>query len=144
MNLSWIKKTGMKVPSQLDTNGYRMFGLGSGTVIALLFGLLFPLLLERPIPKWPWIVSLVLMTWALVRPKTLSLIHGPWVHFSHMLGNVVIKIMLIGVFFLLFTPISLLMRLMGRDPLCRKIESSARSYWQASEKQAAEHMERNY
>jgi hypothetical protein len=34
----------------LDRNGLRRFGITTGGIIAALFGLFFPWLLERPIP----------------------------------------------------------------------------------------------
>lgn len=32
-------------------------------------------------------------------------------------------------YFLLLTPLGLLFRLIGRDPLCRKFDSDVKSYW---------------
>jgi len=44
--------------------------------------------------------------------------------------GVAVSFVLLAIFyFLLLTPLGLLFRLMGRDPLCRKFDSTAESYW---------------
>jgi len=134
----------MNTPPQLDAQGYRKFGLTTGSIIGLLFGLFFPWLFERPIPWWPWIIGAVLVVWALVLPKTLSVIYGPWMRFGHIIGTINTKIILTVLFFLVFTPVAMVLRLMGKDMMHRKIDDTVGSYWQDSEKQDVEHMERSY
>ncbi len=56
---------------ELDRKGLREFGLVTGTIVAVLFGLFFPWLLERAFPLWPWVVFGVLGAWALVAPLSL-------------------------------------------------------------------------
>ena len=45
------------------------------------------------------------------------------------IGWVVSFILLASFYFLVLTPIGLVFRLIGRDPLCRKFDSTADSYW---------------
>ena len=45
------------------------------------------------------------------------------------IGYVVSFILLAAFYFLLVTPLGLLFRLIGRDPLCRKFDYNAKSYW---------------
>jgi len=46
--------------------------------------------------------------------------------------GVAVSFVLLAIFyFLLLTPLGLLFRLMGRDPLCRRFDSEADSYWVA-------------
>ena len=40
---------------ELDRTGLREFGIVTGGIVAVLFGLLFPWLLERSFPLWPWV-----------------------------------------------------------------------------------------
>ena len=129
---------------EMGTKEYRKFGLTTGLIIALLFGLLLPWLFDHSLPRWPWIVSAVLIVWGLVLPNSLSIIYGPWMKFGHIIGTVNTKIILTLVFFLIFTPVSLFLKLMGKDMMNRKIERTKLSYWQESEKQSKEHMERSY
>lgn len=128
----------------LDKKGYRKFGLTMGIVIGLLFGLFLPWLFGKNMPKWPWIVSAVLCVWALALPSTLAIIYGPWMKFGHVIGTINTKIILTGVFFIIFTPVSLLFKLIGKDMMNKKIDRSILSYWQDSEKQRKDHMERSY
>src|SRR5690606_37879755 len=45
------------------------------------------------------------------------------------IGWVVSHVLLAVVFYGVFTPIGLVMRLLGRDPMRRKFDSNAESYW---------------
>ncbi len=45
------------------------------------------------------------------------------------IGYVVSFILLAAFYFLLLTPLGLFFRLIGRDPLCRKFDPNAKSYW---------------
>jgi hypothetical protein len=38
-------------------------------------------------------------------------------------------LLLAGFYFLVLTPVALVFRLIGRDPLCRRFEAAAESYW---------------
>lgn len=106
----------------------RKFGLLTGGLIAGLFGLAFPFLFARPYPVWPWIIGGVLLAWALALPASLASIYKYWMRFAHILGWVNTRIILGFIFFLLITPIGLLMRLFARDPMARKFDTKATSY----------------
>lgn len=106
----------------------RKFGLLTGGLIAGLFGLAFPFLFARPYPVWPWIIGGVLLAWALALPASLASIYKYWMRFAHILGWVNTRIILGFIFFLLITPIGLLMRLFARDPMARKFDMKATSY----------------
>ena len=45
------------------------------------------------------------------------------------IGYVVSFLLLAAFYFLLLTPLGLLFRLIGRDPLCRRFDPNAKSYW---------------
>jgi hypothetical protein len=45
------------------------------------------------------------------------------------IGFVVSFILLAVFYYLVITPIGLVFRLMGRDPLCRKFDNTTDSYW---------------
>jgi len=129
----------------LDKEGYRKFGITMALVIALLFGLFFPWVFSNNIPYWPWIVAAVFTLLALVLPMKLAVIHKLWMKFGHIIGAVNTKIILSIVFFLVFTPMALLFKLLGKDPLKRDIANkSLTSYWEESKQQSKEHMEKVY
>ncbi len=53
---------------------------------------------------------------------------------TYPVGFVISHIVLALLYFLALTPIGLTMRLLGRDPLSRKFEPGAESYWKPREK----------
>lgn len=60
--------------------------------------------------------------------KFLKFIYGYWMKFAHVLGWVNTRIILSIVYFFIFTPLALIFRLMGKDPLGRHFEA-VDSYW---------------
>jgi len=48
---------------------------------------------------------------------------------SFPIGTVVAFVLLAVVYYLIFTPVGLLLRLLGRDPLNRKFDPDASTYW---------------
>ena len=111
----------------------RKFGLTTGIVIALLFGLFFPWVLNKAYPVSPWIISTVLILWALVAPSTLGPIYKVWMKIGHALGWVNSRIILGIMFYLIITPVGVFMRLIGKNPLKLKIDKSATTYRVKSE-----------
>lgn len=49
---------------------------------------------------------------------------------AHILGWINTRLFLGLIYFLIFTPISLLFKVIGKDPLNRKINKTAQTYWQ--------------
>ena len=58
-----------------------------------------------------------------------------WLWLAFPIGWVISHLLLAGVFFLTVTPIALLMRWVGRDPLDRTLDPDAPSYWEAYDPQ---------
>ncbi len=113
--------------------------------IALIFGLLFPFVFSRNVPNWPWVVSGVFTLWALLVPMTLAVVYKPWMLVGHFIGAINAKIILTTVFFLVFTPVALLFKVLGKDPMNMKLDDkSLSSYWKESKKQSKDHMEKVY
>lgn len=54
---------------------------------------------------------------------------------SFPIGVVLSTVLLALIYYLLFTPVGLLFKLLGRDPLHRKIDRAAASYWHVRETQ---------
>jgi hypothetical protein len=74
-------------------------------------------------------LSLAILAVALARPGLLHGLNRAWMRFGALLHKVVNPIVLGGIYFLVFTPFALVMRLAGRDALRRKLDSQAKSYW---------------
>ena len=119
--------TSVLIP-ELDKKGLREFGLVTGAMIAFLFGLFFPWLLELRIPLWPWILFAVLAIWGLAAPNSLRPVHYWWMRFALLLSKVTTPIILGIVFYLIISPMGLVMRLLGKDPMQREKDDSLETY----------------
>lgn len=127
-----------------DKQELRKFGFIFATGLVLIFGLFFPWLLEKASPSWPWIVAAVFAGSALILPQILKPVFIAWMKIGHVLGWINTRIILGVVFFLLFAPVALLMRLFGNDPMHRRLDEAAKTYRINSEKLPRERMERPF
>jgi hypothetical protein len=83
-------------------------------------------------PPWPLLgaLSAVSFVVALARPTALRLVFLGWGTATWPISWVVSHVLLALVFYGILTPVGLLVRLSGRDPMQRKLEPAATSYWQ--------------
>ena len=116
---------------ELDKKGLRDFGLITGALFAVIFGLLLPWKFEWQWPMWPWVLFAVLAIMAFATPMALNPVYRVWMRFGLMVGSVISRIILGLVFFLVVTPIGLIMRAIGKDPLNREFDPAAASYREA-------------
>ena len=126
------------------TSELRKFGLVSGAIVAVLFGVILPWLFDYPWPTWPWVVTGILWIWALVIPNTLFLVYRPWMKFGHIAGWINTRIILGLMFYVVFFPAGILMRMFGNDPMARKLDGAVKSYRIISKPIEKDHFERPY
>ena len=107
----------------------RDFGLITGIIFVVLFGLILPWLKNHSIPSWPWILATVLWVLALLTPMTLKPVYRVWMKIGEILGGINTRIILGIVFYLLVTPMGLIMRFLGKkDPMERKLDHKQITY----------------
>ena len=106
----------------------RQFGLTSALFVVLLFGLGLPWLKGHGWPSWPWYLSGALALTGLVAPAALGPIYKVWMKFGHFMGRVNSTIILSVVFFMIFTPVSLFMKVIRRDALSKQFDNEVESY----------------
>jgi len=128
----------------VDRKMLRSFGITSAVIVVLLFGLLIPWLRGTGWPMWPWILSGPLLLAALIMPGTLGPVLRVWMKFGHIMNRVNTTIILTAVFFVIFTPVSLILKIIGRDVLYREFDQEANSYRMTSEKTEPKKMERPF
>lgn len=75
-------------------------------------------------------ISLILAIW---RPCWVRPLYVAWMGIAFPLGWLVAHLLLAGIYFLLITPIGLILRIARRDPLARQFDREAQSYWTARE-----------
>ena len=102
-----------------------------GFVFAGFFGLLGTLSLYEHGPRWPLWLSLAalfaLLGW--LCPVVLGPLNRAWMKLGLLLYTVISPVALAILFYLCLAPIGFLMRLSGKDPLRRRMEPNAKSYW---------------
>jgi hypothetical protein len=127
----------------LDAAGLRTFGLLTGAILVVLFGVSLPWLLEHRFPIWPWIVALPLWLLGICAPTALQPVYQVWMRFGMALGVVNATIILGLVFYFLLTPIGLLLRWLGNDAMNRAGHDSS-SYRVLSRAPTSKQMERPF
>ena len=127
-----------------DKQELRKFGLVFAGMFILIFGLLLPWIWDKSSPMWPWIVAAVFVAAALLVPMALGPVYRLWMKIGHVLGWINTRIILGVMFFLMFAPVALLLRLLGKDMLKQRLDTSATTYRIASEQLPRDRMERPY
>ena len=113
---------------ELDKKGLRDFGLITGALFAGIFGLLLPWKFEWAWPIWPWAIFAVLWVMAFALPRQLEPVYQVWMRFGLIIGSIMSRIILGFVFFLVVTPLGLMMRATGKDPMNRQLDDSLETY----------------
>jgi hypothetical protein len=121
----------------------RSFGLLVGGVFAGIG--LWPMLVHggdyRP---WALILAALLIAPALIFPRSLGPIHKVWMKLGHVLGWINTRIILGAVFYLVVTPIGILRRLLGKDPMGKRLRADTESYRVVREPRPASHLIKQY
>ena len=109
---------------KISTN--KSFGLVFFVVFFLIS--VYPLLNAENIRFWSLIVAIIFLTLGLLNSKILTPLNKIWFKFGLLLGSIVSPIVMSIIFFFVVTPISLIMRILGKDILNLKWNNS-NSYW---------------
>ncbi len=129
----------------MSKKSLREFGLVTAGMITLVFGLLLPWIWDAASwPLWPWITAATLAIISLTLPNILQPVYHYWMKLAHILGWINTRILLSLVFFLIFLPAGLILRLLGKDPMRRKFDRTEQSYRVESKTLPENHMERPF
>ncbi|WP_440927286.1 SxtJ family membrane protein [Candidatus Pelagibacter sp.] len=104
----------------------RSFGIVFFIVFLLIS--LYPLTYSEEIRIWSSIISLSFLILGLLNSKILTPLNKLWFKFGMLLGKIISPLIMGIIFFLVVTPIGLIMRLFGKDVLNLKYNKS-QSYW---------------
>jgi hypothetical protein len=129
---------------ELDQKGLREFGLTTGAAVVIIFGLFFPWMLERDWPVWPWVIAVPLWLLALIHPLWLRWIYRGWMRFGLLASRVMTPVVLGIVFFGMISPMAMVRRLMGKDPMQRALDPNQKSYRVQSVKGPKEKLEKPF
>ena len=101
-----------------------------GIVFFIVFFLIsiYPLVNSESIRIWSLIISLIFLTLGAINSKLLSPLNNVWFKFGLLLGRIISPILMGIIFFLVVTPIALLMRILKKDLLNLKFTKN-NTYW---------------
>jgi hypothetical protein len=106
---------------------YRKFGITIGVVFIVISSYLF----------WKLMISasyflgfgILFIALGLFLPGMLKYLYMVWMGFATLLGYFMSRVILSIAFFILFMPIGLFIKLIGKDLLSQKINKNTSSYW---------------
>ena len=105
----------------------RAFGLVFAGFFALVS--LWPLRWGQPLRLWALGLAALCVLVALLAPAALSPLNRAWTALGRLLQRLVSPVILALLFYLVVTPIGLLMRCLGKTPLRLGLDPAARTYW---------------
>ncbi|NIO22101.1 MAG: hypothetical protein GTN76_15570 [Candidatus Aenigmarchaeota archaeon] len=76
-----------------------------------------------------WVIGMVILSMGLLKPRLLGPIHKGWMGMSFLMGFFMTHLILALMYYLVFTPVALVMRILGKDPLRPNYDRNAKSYW---------------
>jgi len=106
----------------------REFALVFGVFFGLFFGIVIPIIFSKELQVWPWFVSFVFWIFGTIFPLALGKFYRIWLSFGHIMGRINTFIILGIIFYLVFFPFGLVMRIFGKDLLLLNLDSKAKSY----------------
>tara|TARA_Y100000996_G_C22328659_1_gene563489 strand:- start:272 stop:655 length:384 start_codon:yes stop_codon:yes gene_type:complete len=96
--------------------------------IVFLIIAIYPLINSDEIRLWSLCISIIFLVLGLINSKILNPLNKLWFKFGLFLGKIISPLVMGIIFFLVVTPIGLIMRLLNKDLLNLKF-SNTHSYW---------------
>ena len=104
----------------------RSFGILFCIVFLLIA--IWPLISSNPIRYWAIVLSITFLILGVVNSKLLSPLKDYWIKLGEILGKIIAPLVMSLVFFIILTPIGLILRIFGKDLLKLK-KNKKSSYW---------------
>jgi hypothetical protein len=123
-------------PSRKELRAFGLILAAGFLLIAVM-----PVVFRHNGPRRPALWASILLTvLAILTPKALRRVYPVWMLLGKGLGWINSRVILSLLFFLVVTPIRLLMLVMGNDPMKRKFDGTAPTYRVLREARDASHM----
>jgi hypothetical protein len=93
-----------------------------------------------------WALGLggVLMVLGGIAPQSLKQVHAGWMKIGHMLGTINTTIILGLIYYLLITPMGIIRRLLGKDPMHRTLDPDLKTYRVVRAPRSRQHMRNQF
>lgn len=118
-----------------DTIRHKKVTMGSnrsfGVVFTLFFSIiaLWPLLNSNQIRIWAIITALIFLLASLFAPTILAPLNKVWFKFGLLLHHIVNPIIMAVMYFIVFAPVALVLKIMKKDLLRLRLDKKATTYW---------------
>ena len=128
--MSWIKEIFQEIKT-LDTSSkeIRKFAL----VIAIAMGVIGIFISLKThnldVSIWLWGIGLLFLILGFILPIILRPVYSLWMLLAYFIGGIVSRVILTVLFYVVLTPIGLVLRLLGKDILNQKLDKNQKSYW---------------
>ena len=97
-------------------------------VVFLAFGL-WPLKSGENLNLYLILISIIFLILGVINSKLLSPLNNIWIKFGEILGMIIAPIVMALVYFIILTPVSLIVRIFGKDLLGLKFSKKQDTYW---------------
>jgi len=112
---------------QVKASSNRSFGWVFTAVFIIVA--VFPLFSGAPVRWWSIIVAAAIAVVTIAAPKLLALPNRLWLRLGLLLNRIISPVVLAFLFYVVVTPMGLLMRMLGHDNLRLRRYASDASYW---------------
>jgi len=116
-----------KFNNSIKISSNRSFGIVF--FVVFLFIALYPITYSEDIRIWSLIISFIFIILGLLNSKILTPLNKLWFKFGVILGKIISPIIMGIIFFLVVTPIGLIMKVLGKDLLRLKYNKKDNTYW---------------
>ena len=129
--------------NEITAKQLRSFGLTVGGIFAFIG--FWPIVIYGLAPRW-WsvVVAGILIAPALVYPRSLFWVYKGWMRVGHVLGWINTRVILGAVFYIIVTPIGIVRRWLGKDPMGRKLQPDLDTYRVVREPRPGSHLTKQY
>ena len=112
--------------SKIKIGSNKSFGIVFFAVFFIIS--IWPLLSGNEIRYWSLVISVIFLILGIINSKILTPLNKTWFKIGILLGNIISPIIMGIIFFLVVTPTSLIMKILGKDLLNLK-KNTKSSYW---------------
>ena len=110
-----------------EKSDLRMFGITIGVILLVIAGFLF--WKENESFQIFLAIGITLLLTSIALPSVLKPVYWIWMIFATILGWIMTRVILSLLFFIIFTPIGLILRFFGKQFLELRWDKSKESYW---------------
>jgi len=98
-------------------------------LIFIIIGL-YPLISSSDsIRVWSVLLSILMLSIGIFKPAILENIYKVWIKIGEFVGGIVSKVIMFILYFGVFTPVSIFLKILGKDLLGKKVDKSKETYW---------------